>query len=118
MLILYTSFKMVYKLFVFAVTVALFSYGLGQPTLNQIIVAQDGSGNYSTINSAITAAPNNSAQKYYIRVREGVYFENIIVGEGKTNLFLLGEGIDKTIISGSRSNGSGFTTELTATVGT
>ena len=48
-----------------------------------VTVSQDGSGNFTTINDAISAAPNNSAATdgyFLIYVTVGVYEEYVSVG--------------------------------------
>ncbi|XP_060178392.1 probable pectinesterase 56 [Lycium barbarum] len=76
------------------------------------IVAQDGSGNYNTIMAAVLAAPTNSIENYYIQIKEGTYNECVQIEEWQTNIVLIGEGMDKTIILGNKSyggvNGKGF----------
>ncbi|CAL5422082.1 unnamed protein product [Camellia sinensis] len=54
-------------------------------------VAQDGSGNYRHINDAIAVAPMHISvtNRYYIRVKPGVYSEYVVVGEDKTNIALI-----------------------------
>ncbi|GFZ04495.1 plant invertase/pectin methylesterase inhibitor superfamily [Actinidia rufa] len=82
-----------------------------------LIVAQDGSGHFTRISDAIHAAPSFSTRRYYIRIKEGLYIENVLVGKEKTNLALIGDGMDKTVISGNKSHGGGFQTNETPTVG-
>lgn len=43
--------------------------------------------------------------------------ENVFVGKKKQNIVLIGDGMDRTVISGNRSNTTGFSTYETATVG-
>ncbi|CAK7352268.1 unnamed protein product [Dovyalis caffra] len=86
-------------------------------TSEELIVATDGTGNFSTITDAINFAPNNSYDRIIIRVREGVYEENVEIPSYKTNIVLLGDGTDFTFISGSRSVGDGWTTFRSATLG-
>ncbi|XP_024992526.1 pectinesterase 2-like [Cynara cardunculus var. scolymus] len=82
-----------------------------------IVVAQDGSGNYKTIGAAIAAAAKRSGSgRYVIRVKAGVYKENIEIGSKLKNIMLLGDGIGKTIITGSKSVGGGTTTFKSATL--
>lgn len=82
-----------------------------------IVVAQDGSGNYKTINEAVAAAAKRSGSgRYVIHVKAGTYKENIEVGEKVKNIMILGDGIGKTIITGSRSVGGGSTTFKSATL--
>lgn len=83
-----------------------------------IVVAQDGSGNYKTIGEAIAAAGKRSGSgRYVIHIKAGTYKENIEIGTKLKNIMLLGDGIGKTIITGSKSVGGGATTFKSATVG-
>ncbi|KAH9603616.1 hypothetical protein KSS87_015992 [Heliosperma pusillum] len=69
-----------------------------------IIVAQDGSGTVTTITEAIKKAPEYSDRRIIILVRAGTYREdNLKVGRKKTNLWFLGEGKGRTVISGKLS---------------
>ncbi|KAE9464002.1 hypothetical protein C3L33_04070, partial [Rhododendron williamsianum] len=73
-------------------------------------VAQDGSGDYTTIKAAIDAAPVGSANRYYIHVKEGVYRdEYVTVGKNKINIALIGDGAHNTVITGKRSIATGYT---------
>ncbi|KAL5698596.1 pectinesterase [Ranunculus cassubicifolius] len=81
-----------------------------------LTVAADGTGNFSTIGDAINFAPNNSYDRVIIYVRAGVYKENVEIPSWKTNIVLLGDGSDVTVITGSRSMGDGWTTFRSATV--
>ncbi|KAF2318694.1 hypothetical protein GH714_010137 [Hevea brasiliensis] len=85
-------------------------------TVIDLIVSKDGTGNYSKIMDAIAAAPKFSARKYNIKICKGIYYENVIVEEHKTNITFIGDGIDKTIISGNRSCDGGLNTSDTATL--
>ncbi|XP_010058471.2 pectinesterase 2 [Eucalyptus grandis] len=82
-----------------------------------IMVAQDGSGNYKTINEAVTAALMRSdTTRFIIYIKAGTYEENVEVGSKLENIAFVGDGIGKTIITGSKSNAGGFTTFNSATV--
>ncbi|KAK9292912.1 hypothetical protein L1049_020893 [Liquidambar formosana] len=82
-----------------------------------VVVAQDGSGNYRTIQAALDAAAKRSGSgRYVIHVKSGVYKENIEIGNGLKNIMLVGDGMKNTIITGSRSVGGGSTTFNSATV--
>lgn len=99
---------------------------LGTPTQviqADIIVAQDGSGTVKTITDAIKKAPQNSARRTIIVVKAGTYEEdNLKVGRKKTNLWFLGEGKGRTVITGKKSVGrdqiSTFHTAVFAATGT
>ncbi|KAJ0491967.1 putative pectinesterase [Helianthus annuus] len=81
-----------------------------------VVVAADGSGNFRTISQAVAAAPSRSSSRYVIRIKAGVYRENVDVPSSKTNLMFLGDGQTKTIVTASRSVGGGSTTFNSATV--
>ena len=80
-----------------------------------VVVAKDGSGKYTTVKAAVDAAPKSSSGRYVIYVKSGVYNEQVEV-KGN-NIMLVGDGIGKTIITGSKSVGGGTTTFRSATVG-
>ncbi|MEZ4685032.1 MAG: pectinesterase family protein [Bacteroidia bacterium] len=63
-----------------------------------IIVAADGSGDYTTVQAAIDAAPDNDTAETIILVKKGTYQEKILIGASKTHLTLLGENVDSTIL--------------------
>ncbi|XP_062174850.1 pectinesterase 2-like [Alnus glutinosa] len=80
-----------------------------------IVVAKDGSGNYKTIKEAVTAASKRSGSgRYVIYVKAGTYKENVEIK--LKNIMLVGDGIGKTIITGSKSVGGGATTFNSATL--
>lgn len=81
-----------------------------------IVVAKDGSGQFTTITDAINFAPNSSDDWVFIYVKSGVYEENVDIQINKTNIVLLGDGADVTCITGSRSVDDGWTTFRSATV--
>ncbi|KAL3516977.1 hypothetical protein ACH5RR_023879 [Cinchona calisaya] len=82
-----------------------------------IVVAQDGSSNFRTISQAIAAASKRSGNgRYVIHVKAGTYKENVEIGTKLKNIMLVGDGIGKTIITGSKSVGGGSTTFKSATV--
>lgn len=79
---------------------------LARPPSYNVIVAKDGSGKYRTVMDAINRAPASGkydAKRYVIYVKAGVYNEQIIVPKKLTNLMIIGDGIDSTIFTGSRS---------------
>ena len=81
-----------------------------------IVVAQDGSGNYKTIKEAISAASSRSGSgRFVIYVKAGTYKENVEIK--LKNIMLVGDGIGKTMVTGSKSVGGGSTTFNSATIG-
>lgn len=63
------------------------------------VVAQDGTGDYATIQDAILSIRDYSPEgRLRILVRRGVYEEKVIVPSYKTNISLVGEDRDSTIL--------------------
>ncbi|KAJ8899105.1 hypothetical protein K2173_010258 [Erythroxylum novogranatense] len=85
-------------------------------TKYDLIVAKDGTGNFTTVSEAVAAAPNSSDTRFVIYIKEGAYFENVEVERKKTMLMFFGDGIGKTIVKGSRNVVDGWTTFRSATV--
>ncbi|CAK8563918.1 unnamed protein product [Lathyrus sativus] len=79
------------------------------------VVAADGSGNYLNVMDAISAAPESSMKRYVIHVKKGVYNENVEIKKKKWNIMMIGDGMDATVISGSRNFIDGWTTFRSAT---
>lgn len=82
-----------------------------------LVVAGDGTGNFSTISEAVSFAPNNSLERTVIYVKAGVYKENVEIPSNKINIVLLGDGSDVTVITANRSVGDAWTTFRSATLG-
>ncbi|CAN0902559.1 Probable pectinesterase/pectinesterase inhibitor 60 [Linum grandiflorum] len=92
--------------------------GLGGDLKGNLVVAGDGSGNFKTVQAAIDFAKRRKYKtRFVIRVKAGVYKENIEVDYDNSYIWLIGDGIRKTIITGDRSVGSGYTTFSSATAG-
>ena len=65
-----------------------------------IVVAQDGRGDFFTVQEAIDAVPDFSHdQVTTIYVKEGTYKERIIIPAGKQRIVIRGAGMDKTILT-------------------
>ena len=64
-----------------------------------LVVAQDGSGDYKTIQQAVDACRIFPDKPFTIHVKNGVYHEKIAILEGNTFLTIIGESVDKTVIS-------------------
>lgn len=63
------------------------------------IVAKDGSGNFTTIQSAIEACKSFPYQRIRIFVKNGTYHEKVFIPSWNTQISLIGESKDSTIIS-------------------
>jgi len=83
-------------------------------------VAQDGSGTHGTIQAAVNALAamgHNRPARAVIHVKSGVYHEKVEIGQKLHNVMLVGDGIDKTIVTGNRNVVQGSTTLNSATFG-
>ncbi|XP_019085110.1 PREDICTED: probable pectinesterase/pectinesterase inhibitor 39 [Camelina sativa] len=80
-------------------------------------VAKDGTGDFTTISAAVSAAPNSSETRFIIYIKGGEYFENVEVPKKTTMIMFVGDGIGKTVIKANRNCVDGWPTFQTATVG-
>lgn len=62
------------------------------------IVAQDGSGDYTTVQAAIDAAPEGRAKPWLIFVKNGNYKEHVDIPKTKPYMHIIGQDRDKTVI--------------------
>jgi pectinesterase len=63
------------------------------------VVALDGSGDFTSIQKALDACKIFPDQRINIHVKNGIYNEKITVLSGNTQISIIGESVDKTIIS-------------------
>ncbi|WP_205509141.1 pectinesterase family protein [Longitalea arenae] len=73
-----------------------------------LTVSQDGSGNYKTIQEAVNAMRDFSQERVTIFIRKGVYHEKLVIPSWKTNISLVGESRDSTIITWSDYSGKPY----------
>lgn len=81
-----------------------------------VVVAADGTGNFSRVQDAVDSVPPKSQSRYVIHIKKGLYREYVQIPADRWNVVLLGDGIDQTIISGSRNAQDGWKTHESATV--
>ncbi|KAI3730671.1 hypothetical protein L1987_61843 [Smallanthus sonchifolius] len=86
-------------------------------TSANIVVAQDGSGNFKTISEAIAAVPNlrSGNSRFVIHVKAGVYKENVDIKKTMHNIMVVGDGMGSTIVTSSKNAQDGSTTFRSAT---
>ncbi|GMI89382.1 pectin methylesterase 44, A. THALIANA PECTIN METHYLESTERASE 44 [Hibiscus trionum] len=80
-----------------------------------VVVAADGTGNFTSIMDAIAMAPDKSLSRFVVYIKKGVYKENVEIKKKKWNIMMVGDGMDVTVISGNRSFVDGWTTFRSAT---
>lgn len=66
------------------------------------VVAQDGSGDYTTVQAAVDAAPEGRTEPWRIFIKQGTYVEHVDIPKEKPFLTLVGEGRGLTKISCDR----------------
>ncbi|KAK3001920.1 hypothetical protein RJ639_021159, partial [Escallonia herrerae] len=81
-----------------------------------VTVAIDGSGNYTAISEAVKMAPNMSLSRYVIHIKAGIYKDSVVIPREKVNLMLVGDGMNFTVITGSKNFVDGFSTFTSATL--
>lgn len=62
------------------------------------VVAADGTGDYTTVQAAIDAAPENRSKPYLIFIKNGVYDGLVRIPGNKPFIHLIGQDRDRTII--------------------
>lgn len=65
----------------------------------KIIVAQDGSGQFKTVQAALNSIPGGNNKPVTIFVKKGIYKEVVIVDATKNFISLVGEDKDNTVIT-------------------
>jgi pectinesterase len=74
----------------------------------RLTVAQDGSGNYKTIQEAVNAVRDHSQVQVVIFIKNGTYHEKLVIPSWKKMISLIGESRDSTIITNSDYSGKPY----------
>lgn len=69
------------------------------------IVAADGSGDYTSVQAAIDAVPENNLNQHLIFIKAGTYKEHVFIPQNKGRLSLIGEGRDRVFITDNKKSG-------------
>ncbi|XP_020967504.1 putative pectinesterase/pectinesterase inhibitor 28 [Arachis ipaensis] len=81
-----------------------------------VIVAKDGSAKFTSINQALKNVPQKNMKPFVIFIKKGVYKEYVEVTREMRHVVFVGEGGDKTRITGNKNFIDGTNTYKTATV--
>ncbi|WP_443937495.1 pectinesterase family protein [Pedobacter sp. MW01-1-1] len=73
-----------------------------------LTVAQDGSGDYKTIQEAVNSIRDIGEKEVLIKIKKGIYAEKLIIPSWKINIKLLGESADNTIITWGDFSGKAY----------
>lgn len=87
----------------------------GSSITADVVVAADGTGSFTRLMDAVSLVPDYNNRHYVIYVKKGVYHEYVEISKKKTNIIMIGDGMDLTVISGNHSFGDGWTTYRSAT---
>ncbi|KAD6795251.1 hypothetical protein E3N88_06147 [Mikania micrantha] len=79
------------------------------------VVAADGSGDFTRVMDAVSNVPDYNDRRYVIYVKKGVYPEYVEISKKKTNIMMVGDGMNLTVITGNRNFIDGWTTYRSAT---
>lgn len=71
----------------------------------KITVAQDGSGDFKTIQEAVNNVRDLGAEQVPIYIKKGVYHEKLVIPSWKTHISLIGEDKENTIITNDDFSG-------------
>lgn len=95
------------KLVVFICTLftTVISFCQQQTWPSKLTVAQDGSGDYKTIQEAVNAVRDLSQVQVVIFIKKGVYHEKLVIPSWKPKISLVGESRDSTIITNNDYTG-------------
>jgi pectinesterase len=81
------------------ILLAAFPFVVSAQTQYDFKVAQDGSGDFKTVQEAINAVPDFRKNPTRIFIAQGVYKEKLTLGASKTNVKFIGEDSAKTILT-------------------
>jgi pectinesterase len=84
------------SLLLFLISSLSFGIADGATERADIIVAKDGSGNFSTVQAAVDSVPKNASRTWIILVKRGTYNEKVLIT--KDNIAIVGEDRDSTRI--------------------
>lgn len=69
-------------------------------------IAKDGTGDYTTVQSAFNAVPDNYTGRWIIHIKPGIYTERPTLLAAKSNVFLIGDDANTTIITNNVAAGN------------
>lgn len=88
--------------------IGMVSFAQPQTYPTYFVVAQDGTGNYKTIQEAVNAVRDFSQVQVTILVKKGVYHEKLVIPTWKQKISLVGESRDSTIITNDDYSGKPY----------
>lgn len=77
---------------------------------SRLIVALDGSGDFKSIHEAVNAVRDLSDKRVVIYIKNGIYHEKLVIPSWKTNISLIGESLESTVITNDDFSGKPYPT--------
>lgn len=74
----------------------------------KFVVAQDGSGDYKTIQEAVNNFRDHSQVRVTLYIKNGVYNEKLVIPAWKPNIHLIGESKEGVVITGNDYSGKSY----------
>jgi pectinesterase len=100
------------KLFIFSFLILLstghYEQALAQEKKYDILVAKDGTGNFSSIQEAVNSIRDFALAPTRIFIKNGIYHEKLVIPSWKTRITLTGESKDSTIITNADYSGKAY----------
>ncbi len=96
--------KMIFKQLAVFLLLACSINSFAQNTTD-IVVAKDGSGQFTSIQAAVNSVRDLGEKRVTIFIKNGVYAEKLIIPKWKTNISLRGESKEGTVITGDDFSG-------------
>jgi pectinesterase len=75
------------------------SVTIQQKAKYDLVVSKDGTGNFKTVQEAINSVKDSNAVTTVIFIRNGIYKEKLRLPVSKTNIRLVGESVEKTVLT-------------------
>ena len=82
------------------------------PPAGSLVVAQDGTGQYTTVQAAVNAVPSNNTSRVTIAIKAGTYRESVVIPANKPYVTFqgLGSGPSNTVIVNNKPASTAGTT--------
>ncbi len=78
---------------------SLFIFSYGKSQVFDFVVDAAGSGDFTSIQDAISAVSDNSSERTLIFIKNGIYYEKVLVPASKINVSLIGQSAHGVILT-------------------